>query len=147
VLVVELGYFGDEACIWMPVNSVSTASKFGPCLAHHFNDTTVPQPGLNNASLKYLVGAVVGGSSAVNGMFFDRGTKADYDAWESLGNPGWGWDGLFPYFKKSVKFTPPSEKDAEKYGYTWDTAAYGEDSPIQATLSRWQWNTTCEFAR
>jgi choline dehydrogenase-like flavoprotein len=34
------------------------------------------------------------------GMVFDRASKADYDSWEELGNPGWGWDGLFPYFKK-----------------------------------------------
>jgi choline dehydrogenase-like flavoprotein len=34
------------------------------------------------------------------GMVFDRASKADYNSWEDLGNPGWGWDGLFPYFKK-----------------------------------------------
>jgi choline dehydrogenase-like flavoprotein len=34
-------------------------------------------------------------------MFFDRGAAADYDAWSSLGNPGWGWDDLLPYFKVS----------------------------------------------
>jgi len=43
---------------------------------------------------------VVGGGTVVNGMFFARGAAADYDAWEQLGNPGWGWDGLLSYFKK-----------------------------------------------
>jgi len=42
----------------------------------------------------------VGGGTVVNGMFFARGAAADYDAWEQLGNPGWGWDGLLLYFKK-----------------------------------------------
>ncbi|XTI92290.1 GMC oxidoreductase [Cenococcum geophilum] len=52
--------------------------------------------------------AVVGRSSAVDGMFLDRGSASDYDAWEQLGNPGWGWSSLLPYFKKvSVTSTPP----------------------------------------
>jgi len=33
-------------------------------------------------------------------MMFDRGAPGDYDMWEDLGNPGWGWAGLLPYFKK-----------------------------------------------
>ena len=33
-------------------------------------------------------------------MFFDRGSVADYDRWETLGSPGWGWDGILPFFKK-----------------------------------------------
>jgi hypothetical protein len=52
---------------------------------------------------------VVGGGTVVNGMFFARGSAGDYDAWESLGNPGWGWEGLLPYFKK-VSSLQPSEK-------------------------------------
>ncbi|KAL1597929.1 hypothetical protein SLS60_008417 [Paraconiothyrium brasiliense] len=83
---------------------------------------------------------IVGGSSAVNGMVFDRGSKADYDAWQELGNTGWDWDGLFPYFKKSVDFTPPSEGDAEKFGYTWDESAWGE-GPVQASFPPFQWDT------
>jgi choline dehydrogenase-like flavoprotein len=39
-------------------------------------------------------------------MFFDRGSRGDYDLWEDLGNPGWGWNGLLPYFKK-VRNTEP----------------------------------------
>ena len=98
----------------------------------------MPQIGINNATLAYPLGAVVGGTSAVNGMVFDRGSKSDYDAWEELGNPGWGWDGLFPYFKKSATYTPPNEETVEKYGFTWDESAYG-GGPIQATMSNYQW--------
>jgi len=62
--------------------------------------TSVPQPGLDNRSSLLYTGSVVGGGTVVNGMFFNRGSAADYDAWEKLGNPGWGWGDLLPYFKK-----------------------------------------------
>lgn len=45
-------------------------------------------------------GKVVGGSTIVNGLVWTRGSVADFDAWERLGNPGWGWNGLLPYFEK-----------------------------------------------
>jgi choline dehydrogenase-like flavoprotein len=77
-------------------------------------------------------------------MVFDRGAKADYDAWEALGNTGWGWKDLFEYFKKSAKFTPPKEEVVKSWGITWDESAYG-DGPIQATLSNFQWETNREW--
>lgn len=86
----------------------------------------------------------MGGSSAVNGMVFDRGSKADYNAWEELGNRGWGWDGLFPYFQKSVDFTEPSAEVAAKFGYTWDDRAWGE-GPVQASYPPFQWETQSKF--
>lgn len=43
----------------------------------------------------------MGGSSAVNGMAYSRGTREDYDNWEKLGNTGWSYDEVLPYFKKS----------------------------------------------
>lgn len=67
---------------------------------HIYNITSVPQSGINGQTSAVLAGAVIGGGSAVNGMFFDRGSVADYDAWEALGSQGWGWKDLFPYFKK-----------------------------------------------
>jgi choline dehydrogenase len=44
---------------------------------------------------------ILGGSSAVNACYWIRGSAADYDEWEALGNPGWGFDGLLPYFQKA----------------------------------------------
>lgn len=48
-------------------------------------------------------GRGIGGSSRMNTMAYTRGLVADYNKWESLGNPGWGWDGVLPFFKKSEK--------------------------------------------
>lgn len=55
------------------------------------------------------VGHVVGGGSVVNGMQFDRGSDADYDAWEHLECPGYGYEGLAKYFEKSKRSEEPSE--------------------------------------
>lgn len=45
-------------------------------------------------------GKIVGGSTKLNRMVFDRGSKSDYDGWETLGNKGWNFAGLLPYIKK-----------------------------------------------
>ena len=50
-------------------------------------------------------GKVLGGGSILNAMCWNRGGAEDYDSWELLGNPGWGWEGLLPYFIKVRKTT------------------------------------------
>lgn len=40
-------------------------------------------------------------------MIYQRGTASSYDLWETLGNPGWNWNAVLPYFHKSANFTPP----------------------------------------
>lgn len=65
-----------------------------------YNLTSVPQTNLSNRTSSVSASNIVGGGSAINAMFFDRGAAADYDAWVELGNEGWGWDDMLPYFKK-----------------------------------------------
>ena len=62
---------------------------------------TAPEPGLNGRSLAYPRGKVLGGCSSINGMIYMRGQAADYDHWRQLGNVGWSWDDVLPYFLKS----------------------------------------------
>ncbi|HAP12204.1 MAG TPA: choline dehydrogenase, partial [Afipia sp.] len=59
-----------------------------------------PEAGLNGRALAYPRGKVIGGSSAINAMISMRGQAADYDHWRQLGLTGWGWDDVFPAFKK-----------------------------------------------
>ena len=61
---------------------------------------TAAEPGLNGRSLAYPRGKVLGGCSSINGMIYMRGQARDYDLWRQMGNPGWGWDDVLPYFKK-----------------------------------------------
>ncbi|NNM72824.1 GMC family oxidoreductase [Enterovirga aerilata] len=62
---------------------------------------TEPEPGLNGRVLKYPRGRVLGGSSSINGMVYIRGHALDYEGWRQLGNSGWGWSDVLPYFKRS----------------------------------------------
>jgi len=62
---------------------------------------TDPEPGLNGRALNYPRGRVLGGCSSINGMIYMRGQARDYDHWRQLGNAGWSWDDVLPYFVKS----------------------------------------------
>lgn len=61
---------------------------------------TAEEPGLNGRALNYPRGKVLGGCTSINGMIYMRGQARDYDMWRQLGNPGWGWDDILPYFLK-----------------------------------------------
>ena len=65
---------------------------------------TEPEPYLNNRRLAWPRGKVLGGSSAINALLYVRGNKRDYDLWADLGNDGWGFDDVLPYFKKSENY-------------------------------------------
>ena len=79
---------------------------------------TAAEPGLNGRSLAYPRGKLLGGCSSVNGMIYMRGQAADYDHWRQLGNPGWGWDDVLPYFLKSEDHHGP-RSDLHGRGGEW----------------------------
>jgi len=60
--------------------------------------------GLNGRALNYPRGRVLGGCSSINGMIYMRGQARDYDSWAQMGNRGWAWDDVLPYFKKSEDY-------------------------------------------
>lgn len=62
---------------------------------------TVPQPQLDNRTIWFPQGKTLGGTSAINAQIYIRGQRQDYDQWAALGNNGWGYENLLPYFKKS----------------------------------------------
>ena len=99
VLLVEAGGEDTNPDIHVPANAWSvwmTADDWGY--------TTVPQPGAANRSLYLPRGKVLGGSSSLNAMIYIRGNRTDYDTWAYLGNPGWDYASVLPYFKKSEDY-------------------------------------------
>ena len=146
VLCIEYGYLDSSTSI-TTVGPGSRRDEY-PSATRYYNITSIPQPGLANGRKAAMAGAVVGGSSAVNGMFFDRGSAEDYDIWVRAAGEWsdafaeeWGWDNILPYFKKSVTFHPPSEEMAEQYGMTADVeAAYGGSTPIHSSYAPYQWD-------
>ncbi len=96
VLLLEAGGRDDWRWIHIPVGYLY-------CIGNPRTDwcyTTQPDPGINNRSLGYPRGRVLGGSSAINGMIYMRGQAADYDGWAAQGNPGWSWNDVLPVFKQ-----------------------------------------------
>ncbi|KAL5401748.1 hypothetical protein PMIN03_011257 [Paraphaeosphaeria minitans] len=108
------------------------------------NYVSEPEPFLNNKTWNVRVAEVLGGGSIVNGMFYDRGSAADYNAWEALGNSGWGWKGMYPYFKKGTTFIPPPKATADAFNITWDTSAYGS-GPLHLGIADFQYPDIIPF--
>ena len=54
--------------------------------------------GLNNREMNFPRGKTLGGSSSINGMLYIRGQSNDYNYWRQLGNVGWSWEDVLPYF-------------------------------------------------
>jgi choline dehydrogenase len=72
-----------------------------------WNYFTEEQPGLAGRRILISRGKVLGGSSALNAMIYIRGNRRDFDRWRDLGNDGWGFDDVLPYFKRSEDFAGP----------------------------------------
>jgi choline dehydrogenase len=97
VLLLEAGPRDRYPWIHIPIGYGRT--MFHP--VYNWGFQTDPDPGMNGRRIYWPRGRVLGGSSSINGLIYVRGQPEDYDRWESLGNPGWGWRDVLPYFIRS----------------------------------------------
>jgi choline dehydrogenase len=113
VLLLEAG--GTDDWIWFKIPVGYLYAMGNPRADWCFR--TEPEEGLNGRALDYPRGKVIGGCSAINGMIYMRGQAADYDHWRQLGNPGWGWDDVLPYFIRSEhRAGPRDDRGHPKHG-------------------------------
>ncbi|MCC2636811.1 MAG: glucose-methanol-choline oxidoreductase [Moraxellaceae bacterium] len=98
VALLEAG--GNKGDSWL-VTTPAAVVLMVPQSINNWAFETVPQPGLNGRQGYQPRGKVLGGSSAINAMAYIRGHRRDYDHWAALGNPGWSFAEVLPYFKKA----------------------------------------------
>ncbi|MDR2689282.1 MAG: GMC family oxidoreductase N-terminal domain-containing protein, partial [Azoarcus sp.] len=97
VALVEAGGNGRHPSFHIPVGYVwNRAHPRGNWLYY-----TEPEESSGNRKILWPRGKVLGGSSAINGLLYIRGQARDYDEWRDLGNPGWGYDDVLPYFLRA----------------------------------------------
>jgi len=77
---------------------------------------TETDPGLNGRSIKWPRGKVLGGSSSINGLLYVRGQDEDFNHWAQLGNKGWSWQDVLPFFRKSEHWEGRNDEDRGQGG-------------------------------
>ncbi|CCM06052.1 uncharacterized protein FIBRA_08299 [Fibroporia radiculosa] len=130
VLVIEAGIKNED---FVDDKIPFLCSTLSPDTALTWNYTTTPQIGLNNRTIPYQRGRVLGGSSTINYMIWNRGSVDDWNRYaEYTGDSGWSWDEIFPYMLKSETLVPPS--DHHDTAGEVNPALHGTSGPVQISL-------------
>jgi choline dehydrogenase len=116
VLLLEAG--GSDLSIWIQM-PIGYGRTFFDRRINWMYDTQ-PVESLGGRRSYWPRGKVIGGSGSINAMVYVRGQPRDFDDWKALGNPGWGWDDVLPFFKKSEDFD-------------WHSAHHGRGGPQHVT--------------
>jgi choline dehydrogenase len=123
VLLIEAGGKDDSIWIHVPFGVVNLLGnpKYDWCYESE------PEPFCNGRKISIPRGKMLGGTSSINGMVYVRGQPQDYDTWRQLGNRGWAWADVSPYFKKS-------ENNIHR-----DAASHGHDGELFVEQPRVRW--------
>ncbi len=117
VLLLEAGPKDNSFWIHLPIGYGKTmwSKKYNWCFH------TEPDPGMNNRKIYWPRGKTLGGCSSINGLIYIRGQREDYDHWAELGNNGWSYDDMLPYFIRSER----NQRGASEY--------HGGDGPLSVS--------------
>jgi len=120
VLLLEAGGRDTNPWIHIPVGYFKTINN--PATDWCFK--TAPDPGLGGRSISWPRGKVLGGSSSINGLLYVRGQPQDFDHWRQLGNAGWSFNDVLPYFRRAEN----QERGADDF--------HGADGPLAVSDMR-----------
>lgn len=117
VLLLEAGPSDDSLWIHLPIGYGKTMwdKTYNWCFE------TDPDPNMNNRRIYWPRGKTLGGSSSINGLIYIRGQREDFDHWQAMGNPGWGYDDVLPYFRRSEN----NQRGADAF--------HGGDGPLRVS--------------
>jgi len=138
VLVIEAGTDGTEVQEQIDVPGMSYLNSLTKSPAD-WQYTTVSQASAGGVTKSWPRGKVLGGSGAINGMFWGRGSKEDYDAWATLnpnGTQTWNWDEVNKYIMKAENFGAPPASQQKEFNMAIDESAHGQNGPIHTGMSQ-----------
>jgi choline dehydrogenase len=123
VLLLEAG--GKDNKFWIHVPMGYAKTFVDPKVNWKFESE--PEQELNGRTMYQPRGKVLGGTSSINGMIYMRGNAADYDQWRQLGNEGWDYDSVLPYFRKAED----NERGADDF--------HGSGGPLRVSNQPYEW--------
>ncbi|HEY0183815.1 MAG TPA: choline dehydrogenase [Rhodopila sp.] len=123
VLLLEAG--GEDRSFWIHVPMGYAKTFVDPRVNWKFESE--PEKELNGRTMYQPRGKVLGGTSSINGMIYMRGNAADYDQWRQLGNEGWDYASVLPYFRKAED----NERGADDY--------HGAGGPLRVSNQPYEW--------
>ncbi|MCA9528895.1 MAG: GMC family oxidoreductase N-terminal domain-containing protein [Myxococcales bacterium] len=132
VCLLEAGGEGRDVLIRAPLGFAAAV----PRGLLGWNYHTVPQAGLGGRRGLQPRGKALGGSSAINAMIYARGHAADFDGWEALGNPGWGYRDVLPFFKRSENSEVHPDSPYHGVGGPLNIAALRSPNPMNEVFLR-----------
>ena len=123
VLLLEAG--GTDRNPWIHIPMGYAKTFVDPRVNWKFESE--PEIELNGRTMYQPRGKVLGGTSSINGMIYMRGNAADYDQWRQLGNEGWDYDSVLPYFRKAED----NERGADQF--------HGSGGPLRVSNQPYEW--------
>jgi choline dehydrogenase len=132
VCVLEAGPVDRNPIIHIPAGFMKTLfdARVTWQMAH------TPSIGTNGRAIQVVQGRTLGGSSSVNGLIYNRGQADDFNGWHLLGNRGWGYEDVLPYFRRTERWTG-----------TPDEAYRGRDGRLTITTPEWPSLISDSFVR
>ncbi|KAF7368939.1 Pyranose dehydrogenase 1 [Mycena venus] len=136
VLVLEAG--GSNIGVLDSIVPGLDSDLFDPTLGYTWNYTTTPQFRAGSRTLDYPRGRLLGGTSSINGMWYTRGSRDDFERYSKVtGDPGWGWTAMQKYFHKNEKWVEPADHHNTKGQF--DPSVHSTTGINFVSLPGYQW--------